>query len=565
MLDIIEYKKETDDLLRKANSLFEKAGVSEIHPKEEDTVTIAFAGQYSAGKSTIIKMLTGNDDIETGAGITTQHTDEYDWHGIKIIDTPGIGTGIREDHDAISYAAFSRADLLVYVVTYALFDSGLADDFRRLAIDKEKADEMILVVNKMSDSDEGNTLGQQSVLKEDLRKVLDPYTPEQLRITFLDAKSYLKGKSLEKDNPQRAAKLIKQSGYDSFVKTLDQFAEDKGLNAKWTTLLYEISQKLEDVLKVSEPKSDDDDINALEENYRQQRHVLSEHKQDLTSSLRNLFDQGTYKIRNLGQQAANLIVDNADEQEVRDQLEELIDKANKIIAETQDEAYAMLEKQLNETHESIEEVEQTPAAQMMKINLSKKSDSLPEGVQKLLSSATEGTGKLKDVIVKNAYNAESTGGLQLSNFSGSTVHDIVLKAGHMLGHSFKPWEAIKWTRGIAAGSQVLAAVGVGVSIFSQMKTDHDEDELQKELRKNRENVRSHFNSAADDLNDYGKKFIDSNVGVTLDKHISEIDASLKELRGLRKNKSDFCRSVEQTKDQCEKLIRKIHVATRNEG
>ena len=60
----------------------------------------------------------------------------------------------------------------------------MANHFRKLAIDKDKAGEMILVVNKMERAAEGNTIEQQNIIREDLKKVLFPYTPEQLNLSF---------------------------------------------------------------------------------------------------------------------------------------------------------------------------------------------------------------------------------------------------------------------------------------------------------------------------------------------------------------------------------------------
>ena len=94
-------------------------------------------------------MLTGRNDIAVGAGITTEQTSSYEWNGIVITDTPGIHTEQRPDHDEISYRAIAGADILVFTVTSQMFDSNIAAHFRKLAIDKDKANEMILVVNKM--------------------------------------------------------------------------------------------------------------------------------------------------------------------------------------------------------------------------------------------------------------------------------------------------------------------------------------------------------------------------------------------------------------------------------
>jgi ferrous iron transport protein B len=134
-------------------------------------LSIVFAGQYSAGKSTILKALTGVEDIAIGEGITTQVAHTYDWNGIQVIDTPGIHTTLRPDHDEISYQAMESADMLVYVVTKELFDDFIGQKFRKLLIDADKAGEMILVVNKMGDV--GNTPENRRIKAQDLEKV-DP-------------------------------------------------------------------------------------------------------------------------------------------------------------------------------------------------------------------------------------------------------------------------------------------------------------------------------------------------------------------------------------------------------
>ena len=66
-------------------------------------------------------------------------------------------------------------------------------------------------------------------------------------------------------------------------------------------------------------------------------------------------------------------------------------------------------------------------------------------------------------MLNNAYKAGTQGGLKLTNFSGSTIHQMVLKVGHGVGFKFKPWQAIKITKGIAIGGQVLSALGVAIS------------------------------------------------------------------------------------------------------
>ncbi|WP_415347836.1 LeoA/HP0731 family dynamin-like GTPase, partial [Clostridium perfringens] len=91
------------------------------------------------------------------------------------------------------------------------------------------------------------------------------------------------------------------------------------------------------------------------------------------------------------------------------------------------------------------------------------------------------------------------------------MHNIVIKAGHSIGYKFKPWQAIKITKGVAIAGQALAIVGVGLSVFMQIKSDKDEEKIREDLRKNRQNIRSQFNSAASELEDYGREFIRENI------------------------------------------------------
>ena len=274
MLQIAELSRTKEVLKEKALRALNDAGVSpEADEEKSERVKIVFAGQYSAGKSSIIKMLTGDDTVATGAEITTQETHTYEWNGLEIVDTPGVHTTLRPDHDEISYKAIAAADILVFVVTNELFDSYMAEHFRRLAIDKDKAGEMILVVNKMERAAKGNTADQQEIIREGLRSVLAPYTPEQLHLSFLDAQSYLDSVEEREEDPELADELLERSGYNEFIETLNQFVAEKALTSKLTTDLYVIDNELDKAISALTPGSEDADIDALEENLKQQQQM----------------------------------------------------------------------------------------------------------------------------------------------------------------------------------------------------------------------------------------------------------------------------------------------------
>ena len=124
---------EGDALIARAHQAFEEmgrdtSGLPGDATTQDGPISIVFAGQYSAGKSSIVKALTGNEEIEIGQTVTTQVVTEYPWHGMLIIDTPGIGTGLGsyKEHDVKSLDAINRSDVLVYVVT--------SDGFEKLTL-----------------------------------------------------------------------------------------------------------------------------------------------------------------------------------------------------------------------------------------------------------------------------------------------------------------------------------------------------------------------------------------------------------------------------------------------
>ena len=81
MITIEDYSKRSDILKKRAERLLSEAGYENVFERnEDDTISIVFAGQYSAGKSSILKMLTGDNSIAIGGGITTEVTNEYDWN-----------------------------------------------------------------------------------------------------------------------------------------------------------------------------------------------------------------------------------------------------------------------------------------------------------------------------------------------------------------------------------------------------------------------------------------------------------------------------------------------------
>ena len=529
----------------------------EVAPPDE-SVQVVFAGQYSAGKSSILKALTG-EDIEIGADITTQKVQQLDWKGIRVIDTPGVHTELRPDHDAITYEAISKADLLVFVITNELFDSHIAEHFRKLAIDREKAHEMLLVVNKMQRGAEGNTPEVQDTIREDLRKVLVPFTPEQLRISFVDAESELEALA-ERDEELRRI-FRRRSGFDGFIDNLDAFVEEKGWAARYTTSLYTLEQVLQEALAAEE--SDDIDVDALQELLTQQRRALVNGKTQVSQSVESKIQQTVNEIREEGRKAADLIRGGANSEAVNRELtvaqgrvEKQADELSGLIQKTMEEGISNLAGRVTQIAESELAKELLPR--------------LTERVQgididpEVLSKAKQGadvTHRLGQFLVKHSFNPTDGASLfKLGQYSGTATHSMVKDIGHFFGKSFKPWEAVKWTRMIANASRVLAVLGMLLTILTQILEDARAAKLEQELREGRAAVRAGFDEAAHAVELHYDKATATYVAQTIGKRIAEIDEELEELRNMQQSRSELFQELTGLLEDTRSLISEMHAS-----
>lgn len=559
MFELAEYNRKIADLESRSANAGERAKLGfGIKADDHKKFRMVFVGQYSAGKSSILRALTGKSDIRIGAGITTDEVQAYEWSGIEVVDTPGIHTEKRPDHDRRSYDAIASADMLVFVVTNELFDSNLAGHFRKLAIDNDKGGEMILVVNKMDRTYGGNTTEQRTVIRDYLAKVVSPYKPEDLGLCFLSADSYFLSKEMRPGNPGAADRLLSESGYDEFVGTLNRFVRERHLSSQLTTRLYEIDDFLQKAIKKLEAGTGDADVNALEEHCLQQRHVLSEGRQRLEQQLSDMFTDAASKIRNLGREAAGCLEEGCEENDVERKLHNAVQNEKNIVDECMKAAEKKITEGLQELDIEMGKVENSEFSANLKSRLQMRYDSLPDNVKNILSKTGDWSKRIGKIIVENGRNASSSGGWSLSNFSGSNLHSLIKNVGHLVGYKFRPWEAAKWTKWATGTATAISVFGIGLSVFTQIQSDQEEANLREELRKDRQNVRGEAEQWADSLENCGRAYVSENVTRLIGSKIQQIDGDINEIRNSRENKNALCMELEGLHRECLGLVREIH-------
>ena len=101
---------------------------------------------------------------------------------------------------------------------------------------------------------------------------------------------------------------------------------------------------------------------------------------------------------------------------------------------------------------------------------------------------------LSDLSQKLAFNSArvSQGASGMARFSGSVGHRAILGIGHRLGHSFRPWEAVRLTSYIGRAAPFLSIAGATLTVGAQLQAERREDQQSQELQKIRQDIRAEF-------------------------------------------------------------------------
>ena len=307
---------------------------------QREYLTIAFIGEYSAGKSTLISALTGRRDLKISADIATDECHEYEWNGIRLIDTPGLGTE-RQDHDERTYEAIKKADLLVYCLTYSLFDTLTLENFRKLAFEQNYQTKMMLLVNKMS-AEAGDVEKRIGYYTESLKKSLEPDDLSQFSLVFCDARDQLEGED-EQDE-----ELKKLSRFEFLTQELNKFVEERNITARLQTPLDLIVKYLNNIID----KSSDDLKNDGE------KFVLKKLEETVGESESHLRDKLRGKVvdfRNEIIKEAEALASKVDEESEKDKIEKDFKKIVQNIKDDAENLSNIFQKDIQEAVESLNE------------------------------------------------------------------------------------------------------------------------------------------------------------------------------------------------------------------
>ncbi|MFA7057282.1 MAG: GTPase [Candidatus Cloacimonadales bacterium] len=512
--------------------------------RDQDILKVAFVGEYSSGKSTIISALTGDRDIKIEADIATDKTAEYKWNNITLVDTPGIGTE-RKDHDAITYGIMSKMDLLVYCITSELFDDITTEDFIKLAFKQNYEQKMMLIVNKMS-LESGKFVTKAKNYSDSIKDSLEPFSVDNLNLCFLDARDYI---DAEEENDKD---LMEMSNFSHFIEMFNGFVRDKKILAKLDTPVRILLNYINEAILLTARNSSEDDayieiLNRLSKTTLRNRNNMKLKGKGVINNLYN-------KIASAGSKISNLITDEDFENKLNNN-GVVIEKFNEIANK---EFYEVIQEIIDNVNNEIEDVLGCTLSETLinRINVNTNFENT-SGIKKENFNNTSKLQNLENIansiggtILKNATKE----GVKIkgvffrsSEVAGSNLHKVVYKSAKFFGKKFKPWEAVKWAKNVSKIAKVAGPVLQVFSVALEINDAVKEKKQERQIDDARHEIYTQHIEVAEECSNAMYEQLDevtklvllpienkiTNARKSIESQISESSQEVKELIALR--------------------------------
>ena len=436
----------------------------------EEKIRVAFVGQYSAGKSSMVSALTGKD-IAIGTDVTTEASTDYEWGCFLLTDTPGLQN--NQTHDNIAMEAIKNSDLIIYCITYELFNRNTLNDYLTLAYEKGYKNKMILVINKINSEETEDRDELIANYIESLNKTLVPHSLDDIPYCFVDVYDYIKGNEKNKEN------RITKSNFLKFIEILNAFLSDNGLLCKMDTPLR-MASSIIDSVRIDESETDEE---------RQKKILISR----LTREFQILRAEAGRKWNG----------------EVNRELSDFSETAYSLFENIQSGECSNPEGKFNNIlSKSLESINLTLSefSQQYEDECSEKAGEILKSTvaQKLFGDINvEPTDEQKhNIVIDKTYTHKPSNDALKSGISdvgqkivqqGAKVTQggakkVILDIGHKFGHKFKPWEATKMA---SKATKALKCLGPALEVFSlalDIKDTVAENTAAKEQQKARGNL-----------------------------------------------------------------------------
>lgn len=512
--------------------------ITAIFNDEEMLLKLAFVGQYNAGKSSILKALTRNDEIQIDSNICTDEVTAYNWNHIKVLDTPGVHAG-RSDHDKTTYTAIDESDLLIFVITNELFDDVIGKHFQQLAFERHKAREILLVVNKMA-----RDSGTAETKLPSLIPVLEPMLPEDFSTTFIDAECYLE--ALDETDEEDRHDLLEESNFGALITSINAFVEQKGLLGQLTTplsVMQSTVRKLRENKSVKNPEE-----KLLIELLHRKLSILREGKLRLNRTMIEMLNIALYEVSGCGDDLAEMICESSRKEDIEAKSDEAERRCKSIVDKLSKDYVEVVRLHIVQISSELEQLEQSQLAKALNDVIDRiSSNKIPDDVSDISDhvKVSDYKGDTNERFTKFSgwaqkglnFTSNSAKGVNAtarnlgsaSSASGSSLHNGVKVVGKLFGVKFKPWQAVNIAKNIGNVTRylgpALAVVGVALQIYDDIK----QEEQRATMRDARANIRREFRKISKSLEQQFQSVISDTVNGVHDEDIKRTQSTLNEI------------------------------------
>lgn len=481
--------------------------------REEGKIHLAVCGAYSSGKSTLIRCLTGREDIRVGQGRVTDSATPYDTENFVIVDTPGICAGYPE-HDQISLDYMARADLLLYMIPAKGFTPETTKNFKETILPRY-ADKTMLVMGRISDEEESNLPQKEAGVLETIGGV---EAAEKLRFCMIDTEDYLLGKK-EQDE-----ELIEASRMKSFLAKLNNFLREKGAYGKCAALLDVLDRQVAVCREICESQKARDEIVTRQS--KAVSHAMDQYRKAFVGAKQRVLQ----KIRNERDRMLSLLADG--DKSLLTELESLPTRIQEVASDSQltadvEALIEELESELDAIRLQVSDIEN---------RLVSLSGTLPSGAKGF------DVGKWKAGIQTGLKKV----GAALAKLDKKTLIKIV----HFFGGKFKPWSAGKWTKWLNGAGKVIGPVVEVIGTGCDLYKEHQKESALDEMRQAFSDVEQEVAKAYD-------TYIETEPYEQLTQIKKELDAMEEKRIAENNEKKNLLRVLDEIREQAALLRQSI--------
>ena len=400
----------------------------------------------------------------------------------------------------------------------------------------------------------GNFPDSRAVITEALREPLQPFSPEEMRLTFTDALSALDG-AVETD-PEIAKMLLEQGNVSALVDNLNSLVRDKGLTGRHTTKLYRIQQVLGQALEIEE--SGDPQADALLLVYNQNIRAIAQVSVALRGEIRLAIMKASERIRRAAEEV-NEILDQRRADTVQERATETGQERVKEAVEELDKSItAAMRETFPELQDRIETMQQGGLHRDAVLSLGKRKDGANwmRGLG-IIQRCAGKAGETAAGLVRNQA-AVSVGMTGLRQFSGSAGHTAILSIGRTFGYSFRPWQAVRLTQTIGRAAGLIGVATAVMGIAVDIKEERDQRRREQAMLEERQNVRAEFGRVAQDVEREAIANTEAAIRELLDDPLAEITKERDELNLARQARNHNLGRLNSTSAAVNDLIMRIH-------